>query len=125
MTPAIRPCRSCGFSAFTDNAIGWIFSAIALLAVTGQMAGEDAVYAYATRPGSLPGRSWPPAWHGSWPWWLVLALALVVTPLLLSAKFPAEQAGRTLQYRPECADPCPGGHAATGADGEPGGLLRP
>ena len=83
-----------GFSAFMvvgalvvahrpGNAIGWIFSAIALLAFTGQPASEYATYAYVTRPGSLPGAILA-AWYGSWPWWLVLvlALALVFTPLL-------------------------------------------
>jgi hypothetical protein len=91
-----------GFSAFMvvgalvvahrpDNAIGWIFSAIALLAVTGQLAGQYAVYAYATRAGSLPGAILA-GWYGSWPWWLVLTLALVFTPLL----FPT---GRLLSPR--------------------------
>jgi MFS family permease len=81
-----------GFSAFMvvgalivahrpGNAIGWLFSAIALLAFTGQLASEYATYAYATRPGSLPGATLA-AWYGSWPWFLVLALALVFTPLL-------------------------------------------
>jgi hypothetical protein len=37
------------------NAIGWIFSAAGLLAVTGALAEEYADYAYLTRPGSLPG----------------------------------------------------------------------
>jgi hypothetical protein len=74
-----------------DNAIGWIFSAIALLAFTGQLASEYATYAYATRPGSLPGAILA-AWYASWPWWLVLALALVFTPLL----FPT---GRLLSPR--------------------------
>ena len=71
-----------GFSAFMvvgalivahrpGNAIGWIFSAIALLAFTGQLASEYATYAYATRPGSLPGATLA-AWYGSWPWWLSL-----------------------------------------------------
>jgi hypothetical protein len=73
------------------NAIGWIFSAIALLAVTGQLAGQFAIHAYATRRGSLPGAILA-AWYGSWPWWLVLALALVFTPLL----FPT---GRLLSPR--------------------------
>jgi hypothetical protein len=91
-----------GFSAFMvvgalivahrpSNAIGWIFSAIALLAFTGQTASEYAVYAYATRPGSLPGAILA-AWYGSWPWWLVTALTLVFTPLL----FPT---GRLLSPR--------------------------
>ncbi|HZA84809.1 MAG TPA: hypothetical protein VFC13_25590 [Actinomycetes bacterium] len=91
-----------GFSAFMvvgalvlahrpGNAIGWIFSASALLAVTGQLAGQYAIYAYVTRPGSLPGATLA-AWYGSWPWWLVLSLTLVFTPLL----FPT---GRLLSRR--------------------------
>jgi hypothetical protein len=73
------------------NAIGWLFSAIALLAITGKLASEYAIYAYATRPGSLPGATLA-AWYSTWPWWLVLALALVFTPLL----FPT---GRLLSPR--------------------------
>jgi hypothetical protein len=91
-----------GFSAFMvvgalivahrpSNAIGWLFSAIALLAFTGQLANEYAIYALATRPGSLPGAILA-AWYGSWPWYLVLALALIFTPLL----FPT---GRLLSSR--------------------------
>jgi MFS family permease len=91
-----------GFSAFMvvgalivahrpGNAIGWLFSAIALLAFTGQLASEYATYAYATRPGSLPCATLA-AWYGSWPWWLVVALTLVFTPLL----FPT---GRLLSPR--------------------------
>jgi len=89
-----------GFSAFMvvgalivvhrpGNAIGWTFSATALLAVTAKLAVEYALYAYVTRPGSLPGATFT-AWYGSWPWWLVLALALVFTPLL----FPVMPASR-------------------------------
>jgi hypothetical protein len=37
------------------NAIGWIFSAIGLLAATGILAMEYAAYAYVTHLGSLPG----------------------------------------------------------------------
>jgi hypothetical protein len=91
-----------GFSAFMvvgalvvahrpGNAIGWIFSASALLAVTGQTAGQWAVYGYVTRPGSLPGVTLA-LWYGSSPWFLVLALTLILTPLL----FPA---GRLLSPR--------------------------
>jgi hypothetical protein len=91
-----------GFSAFMvvgalivahrpGNAIGWLFSASALLAVTGQMAGQYALYAFLTRPGSLPGATLA-LWYGSWPWWPVLALTLVFTPLL----FPT---GRLLSPR--------------------------
>jgi hypothetical protein len=64
-----------------SNAIGWLFSAIALLAVTAQLASDYATYAYVTRPGSLPGAVLA-AWYASWPWWLVLALAMVFIPLL-------------------------------------------
>jgi hypothetical protein len=91
-----------GFSAFMvvgalivahrpGNANGWIFSAIALLAFTGQLASEYAAYAYVTRPGSLPGAILA-AWYASWPWYVVVALALLFTPLL----FPT---GRLLSPR--------------------------
>ena len=91
-----------GFSAFMvvgalvvahrpNNAIGWLFSASALLAVTGQLAGQYAIYGYATRPGSLPGATLA-LWYGSWPWVLILALTLIFTPLL----FPT---GRLLSPR--------------------------
>jgi hypothetical protein len=91
-----------GFSAFMvvgalivahrpGNAIGWIFSASALLAFTAQLASEYTTYAYVTRPGSLPGAILA-AWYASWSWFLVLALALVFTPLL----FPT---GRLLSPR--------------------------
>jgi hypothetical protein len=91
-----------GFSAFMvvgalvvahrpNNAIGWLFSASALLAVTGQLAGQYAIYAYATRPRSLPGATLA-LWYGTWPWVLILALTLIFTPLL----FPT---GRLLSPR--------------------------
>jgi hypothetical protein len=73
------------------NAIGWIFSAIGLLAATGALAMEYATYAYVTRPGSLPGAVWA-AWYQQ-QWWIpMLALILVATPLL----FPT---GRLLSSR--------------------------
>jgi hypothetical protein len=74
-----------------SNAMGWIFSAIALLAFTGALAVEYAIYAYVTRPESLPAAILP-AWYGSWTWYPTLALALVFTPLL----FPT---GRLLSSR--------------------------
>jgi hypothetical protein len=73
------------------NPIGWIFSAIALLAFTGGVAGEYATYALVTRPGSLPGATLA-AWYAAWPWYPTLALALLFTPLL----FPT---GRLLSPR--------------------------
>jgi hypothetical protein len=91
-----------GFSAFMvvgalivahrpSNAIGWMFSAIGLLAFTALLAVQYATYAYVTRPGSLPGATLA-AWYGSWPWVPAIALALIFTPLL----FPT---GRLLSSR--------------------------
>jgi hypothetical protein len=63
------------------SAIGWIFSAIGLLAATGWLAMEYSAYAYITRPGSLPGAIWA-AWYQH-QWWNPMAtLILVATPLL-------------------------------------------
>jgi hypothetical protein len=73
------------------NPIGWIFSAIALLAAGGGLAETYARYAYETRPGSLPGAivaTWL-AWSS---WYPTVALAVVFTPLL----FPT---GRLLSPR--------------------------
>jgi hypothetical protein len=74
----------------SGNLIGWIFVAIGLLAVTGTLALEYAIYAYITRPGSLPGAALV-AWY-SWWWEPMLILILVFTPLL----FPT---GRLLSPR--------------------------
>jgi hypothetical protein len=63
------------------NAIGWIFSAIGLLAATGWPAMEYAAYAYLTRPGSQPGASWA-AWYQQLWWTPMLALLAIATPLL-------------------------------------------
>jgi hypothetical protein len=63
------------------NAIGWVFSAIALLAVTGALAEEYAGYAVRTRPGVLPGGVLA-GWYAGWAWYPTVALALVFTPLL-------------------------------------------
>jgi hypothetical protein len=63
------------------NAVGWIFSAIGLLAATGWPAMEYAAYGYLTRPGSLPGASWA-AWYQQLWWTPMLALIAIATPLL-------------------------------------------
>ena len=63
------------------NAIGWVFSAIALLAVTGALAEEYAGYAVRTRPGSLPGGVLA-GWYAGWAWYPTVVLTLVFTPLL-------------------------------------------
>ena len=73
-----------------SNAIGWIFSAVGLLAATGSLAVEYATYAYVTRPGSLPGAILA-AWYQWW-WNPMLGLILIYIPLL----FPT---GRLLSAR--------------------------
>jgi hypothetical protein len=72
------------------NAVGWIFSAIGLLAATGTLALDYAEYAYVTRPGSLPGAVMA-AWF-QW-WWLPMFALIFVFTLLL---FPT---GRLLSAR--------------------------
>jgi hypothetical protein len=64
------------------NAIGWIFTAIGLLAATWAPAGEYVTYVYWTRSRSLPAAilvAW--ALLGG-AWYLTVALALVFAPLL-------------------------------------------
>ena len=73
------------------NAVGWVFSAIGLLVVTGVLAGEYAQYAYVTRPGSLPGAILA-AWYSQQWWYPMLTLIFVFIPLL----FPT---GRPLSAR--------------------------
>ena len=68
------------------NAIGWIFSAVGLLAVTGALAEEYANYAYLTRSGSPPGAI-VAAWYASWAWYPTVFLALLFTLLF----FPTGQ----------------------------------
>ena len=63
------------------NAVGWVFSAIGLLAVTGALAEEYAGYAVLTRPGSLPGGVLA-GWYAGWAWYPTFALVVAFTPLL-------------------------------------------
>jgi hypothetical protein len=63
------------------NAVGWIFSAIGLLAATGVLATEYAAYASRTRPASSPGVVLA-AWYSSWWWYPTLVGVLVFTPLV-------------------------------------------
>jgi hypothetical protein len=63
------------------NAVGWVFSAIGLLAVTGALAEEYAGYGAVTRPGSLPGGVLA-GWYAGWAWYPTVALVVVYTPLL-------------------------------------------
>jgi len=73
------------------NAVGWIFSAIGLLAGSGLFAWQYAEYAYITRGGSLPG-AMVAAWYNSWFWFPLFSLVSVFTLLL----FPT---GRLLSPR--------------------------
>jgi hypothetical protein len=62
------------------NAVGWVFSAVGLVASSGVLAMEYAEFALFTRPGSLPGAMLA-AWY-QW-WWLpLLGLIFIFTPLL-------------------------------------------
>jgi hypothetical protein len=73
------------------NAIGWIFSAIALLSLGASLAREYLQYAYVTRPGALP-FAVVTAWYLAWAAYLVFGLTFTF-PLLL---FPT---GRLLSPR--------------------------
>jgi hypothetical protein len=73
------------------NVIGWIFTAVGLLTMTGGLVEPYAKYAYVTRPGSLPAPL-VADWIDSWIWDPTIVLVLVF-PLLL---FPT---GRSLSPR--------------------------
>ena len=62
------------------NAVGWLFSAVGLLSITGVLAMEYAGYAYKTRPGSLPGAI-VAAWYQQW--WTPMLIVVFVFTLLL------------------------------------------
>jgi hypothetical protein len=102
LDPASFAALGLGFGAFMvvvalivahrpSNAIGWMFSAAALLAATAALAAEYATYSLVTRPGSLPGATFA-GWYASWSWYPAIAMVLVFTPLL----FPT---GRLLSPR--------------------------
>ena len=63
------------------NAIGWVFSAIGLLAMAGTLALEYTQYAYVTRPGALPGADLA-AWFWAWGAFPVFGLTFTFTLLL-------------------------------------------
>ncbi len=80
-----------GFTAFVSvgalivarrpgNPLGWIFSAVGLLAATGLLAQEYAEYSYVTKPGPLPGRI-VAVWYTSWYWYPLLGMMFVFTLL--------------------------------------------
>jgi hypothetical protein len=63
------------------NTIGWLFSAIGLLALGGTLAGEYSHYAYVTQPGALP-FAVAAAWYGSWAAYPIFGLTFTFTLLL-------------------------------------------
>jgi hypothetical protein len=73
------------------NAIGWLFSAIGLLALGVSLAGEYSQYAYVTQPGRLP-FAVGAVWYLAWAAFLVFGLTFTFTLLL----FPT---GRLLSPR--------------------------
>jgi hypothetical protein len=73
------------------NAIGWLFSAIGLLALGASLASEYSHYAYVTQPGGLP-FAVAAAWYGSWVAFPIFGLTFTFTLLL----FPT---GRLLSPR--------------------------
>jgi hypothetical protein len=74
-----------------DNAMGWLFAAAGLLALTLRLANEYTQYAYVTRPGALPGAV-VAAWVGGWGAFPLFGLTFTFTLLL----FPT---GRLLSPR--------------------------
>jgi hypothetical protein len=74
-----------------DNAMGWLFAAVGLLALTFSLANEYTKYAYVTRPGALPGAI-VAAWIGGWGAFPLFILIFTFTLLL----FPT---GRLLSPR--------------------------
>ena len=80
------------------NAVGWIFSAVGLLAATGWLAFEYAVSAYITRPGLVPGAIWA-AWYQQQWWFPMYALIFVATPLLFPTGRCSRPAGARSRQR--------------------------
>jgi hypothetical protein len=62
------------------NSLGWAFAAVGLLAVTGELASEYALYSYVRLSTALPGAI-AAAWYANWSWFPTVFLA-VWFPLL-------------------------------------------
>jgi hypothetical protein len=63
------------------NAIGWLFSAVGLLALSLSLASEYTEYGYVTRPGALPGAILA-AWYLGWGAYPLFILTFTFTLLL-------------------------------------------
>ncbi|HEX2090049.1 MAG TPA: histidine kinase, partial [Actinomycetota bacterium] len=79
------------------NAIGWLFSGIALVAALGVVGGAYAEYGLITRPGSLPAPEWG-AWISNWFWYPLLAGMILFTPLLFPTGRPPSQRWRPVLW---------------------------
>jgi hypothetical protein len=69
------------------NRVGWLFAAIGLLWVTGDLAGRYSTYAFLT--GRKEGVfSWLGAWYGEWFWFVFLMLTFSLLPQLFPTGRP-------------------------------------
>lgn len=89
---------SCGVAVFTlvgavivwrqpSNRIGWLFSAIGIVWVTGDLAGRYSTYAYVTGHGD-DWLAWLGAWYGEWYWFVFLMLTFSLLPQLFPTGRP-------------------------------------
>lgn len=74
-----------------SNRIGWLFSAIGILWVTGDLAGRYSTYAFLTGGGGGL-LAWLGAWYGEWYWFVFLMLTFSLLPQLFPTGRP--MAGR-------------------------------
>jgi hypothetical protein len=67
----------------SENPIGWLFCAGAIVWVLGELALEYAVYALITAPGAFPAGAWM-MWFGTWArgigWFFIVAFLLLLFP---------------------------------------------
>jgi MFS family permease len=80
-----------------ENTIGWIFSAVGLVASTGVLAMEYAEFAFVTQHAALPGRIWA-AWYAAWFWFPLLGLCLLFPLLLFPSGKPLSTRWRPLVW---------------------------
>jgi hypothetical protein len=69
------------------NPMGWLFAAVGILWVFGDLASRYATYGLVTKPGSLPAAGLA-AWFGEWYWIAALMLIFSLIPLLFPTGRP-------------------------------------